>query len=88
MNDQRELATGLVFLGYMVGVFGLAILSNRLLQKKSFLAEYFLGSRGLGVWTFTFAATGEDHQLLDDRHQRSACHPDGPAPPSSCKTSS
>ncbi|WP_169973828.1 sodium/pantothenate symporter [Tautonia rosea] len=55
----HELATGLVFLGYMVGVFGLAILSNRLLQKKSFLAEYFLGSRGLGVWAlaFTFAAT-------------------------------
>ncbi|RUL89768.1 sodium:solute symporter family transporter [Tautonia sociabilis] len=55
----HELATGLVFLVYMVGVFGLAILSNRLLQKKSFLAEYFLGSRGLGVWAlaFTFAAT-------------------------------
>jgi Na+/pantothenate symporter len=55
----HETATGLVFLGYMVGVFGLAILSNRLLQSKSFMAEYFLGSRGLGVWAlaFTFAAT-------------------------------
>ena len=40
-------------------VFGIAALSNRLLQKKSFLSEYFLGSRSLGVWTFalTFAAT-------------------------------
>ena len=55
----NEMATGLVFLAYMVGVFGLAICSNRLLQKKSFLAEYFLGSRGLGTWAlaFTFAAT-------------------------------
>ena len=37
----------------------LAALSNRLLQKKAFLSEYFLGSRSLGVWAFalTFAAT-------------------------------
>jgi len=56
---NREVMAGLVFLGYMIGVFGLAILSNRLLQKKAFLAEYFLGSRGLGVWAlaFSFAAT-------------------------------
>ncbi len=54
-----ELATGFVFLVYMVGVFVLAIFSHRVLQKKSFLAEYFLGSRGLGTWAFafTFAAT-------------------------------
>ncbi len=47
------------FLLYMVGVFVLAALSNRLMQSKSFLSEYFLGSRGLGVWAFalTFAAT-------------------------------
>jgi len=44
---------------YTLGVFALAFLSNRLLQSKSFLSEYFLGSRGLGVWAFalTFAAT-------------------------------
>ena len=44
---------------YIVGVFVLAWLSNRLLQSKSFLSEYFLGSRSLGVWAFalTFAAT-------------------------------
>ncbi len=44
---------------YIVGVMVLAWLSNRLLQSKSFLSEYFLGSRSLGVWAFalTFAAT-------------------------------
>ena len=44
---------------YIVGVFVLAWLSNRVLQSKSFLSEYFLGSRSLGVWAFalTFAAT-------------------------------
>ena len=44
---------------YTLVVFALAALSNRLLQSKSFLSEYFLGSRGLGVWAFalTFAAT-------------------------------
>ena len=48
-----------VFALYMVGVFVLAWFSNRLLQKKAFLSEYFLGSRSLGVWAFalTFAAT-------------------------------
>lgn len=56
---SKELATGLVFLGYMVGVFLLAILSHKIFAKKSFMAEYFLGSRSLGVWAFafTFAAT-------------------------------
>lgn len=44
---------------YIILVFVLAILSNRLQQSKSFLSEYFLGSRTLGVWAFalTFAAT-------------------------------
>lgn len=47
------------FLIYTAAVFVLAALSNRLLKSKSFLSEYFLGSRGLGVWAFalTFAAT-------------------------------
>jgi Na+/pantothenate symporter len=55
-GSNAALAT---FLIYIAGVFGLAWLSNRLLQKKSFLSEYFLGSRNLGVWAFalTFAAT-------------------------------
>ncbi|MEO2031807.1 MAG: hypothetical protein ABGZ35_06955 [Planctomycetaceae bacterium] len=47
------------FLVYMVGVFVIAGMSNRLLKSRSFLSEYFLGSRGLGVWAFalTLAAT-------------------------------
>ncbi len=47
------------FLVYMIGVFVIAWLSNRLLKSRSFLSEYFLGSRGLGVWAFalTLAAT-------------------------------
>lgn len=47
------------FLIYTAAVFVLAALSNRLLKSKSFISEYFLGSRGLGVWAFalTFAAT-------------------------------
>jgi Na+/proline symporter len=42
-----------------LAVFGLAAFSNYLMKSKSFLSEYFLGSRSLGVWAFalTFAAT-------------------------------
>ncbi len=44
---------------YIGGVLVLAWLANRLLQHRSFLSEYFLGSRSLGMWAFamTFAAT-------------------------------
>ena len=44
---------------YIAAIFGLAWLANRLLRHRSFLSEYFLGSRSLGVWAFalTFAAT-------------------------------
>ena len=47
------------FLGYIMAVFVLAWAANRLLKERSFLSEYFLGSRSLGVWAFalTFAAT-------------------------------
>lgn len=47
------------FLLYTVIVFVMAGFANRLLQGRNFLSEYFLGSRGLGVWAFalTFAAT-------------------------------
>ncbi len=47
------------FLIYILGVFFIAWASNRLLKGKNFLSEYFLGSRGLGVWAFalTLAAT-------------------------------
>jgi len=49
----------ITFLIYTLAVFGLAAMSNQLLKSKSFLSEYFLGSRSLGVWAFalTFAAT-------------------------------
>ncbi|MDA1014832.1 MAG: hypothetical protein O3A00_10325 [Planctomycetota bacterium] len=49
----------ITFLVYTLAVFGVAGLSNQLLKSKSFLSEYFLGSRSLGVWAFalTFAAT-------------------------------
>ncbi len=51
--------TILTFVAYIAGTFVLAGLSHRLLSKKSFMGEYFLGSRSLGSWTlaFTFAAT-------------------------------
>ena len=44
---------------YMVVVFVLAGLANREQSGKSFLNEYFLGSRNLGMWAFafTYAAT-------------------------------
>ena len=47
------------FLIYIGAVLSLAVVANRLLRDKSFLSEYFLGSRSLGVWAFalTFAAT-------------------------------
>jgi Na+/pantothenate symporter len=47
------------FVIYTVVMLGIAATAGRLLQKKDFLSEYFLGSRGLGMWAFalTFAAT-------------------------------
>jgi len=44
---------------YTVVVIVLAWFSHRVLSKKRFLSEYFLGSRGLGVvaFTLTFGAT-------------------------------
>lgn len=49
----------ITFFIYTLIVFGLAILSNQFQKGTSFLSEYFLGSRSLGMWTFalTFAAT-------------------------------
>ena len=47
------------FAFYTLAVFVVAGLSSRLRRTKSFLSEYFLGSRSLGVWAFalTFAAS-------------------------------
>ncbi|MDE0817804.1 MAG: hypothetical protein OSA92_09095, partial [Pirellulaceae bacterium] len=49
----------ITFIFYTLAVFGIAAFSNQMLKGKSFISEYFLGSRGLGVWAFalTFAAT-------------------------------
>ena len=59
LGETGSNAALFTFLVYMLAVFGLAALSNRLLKSKNFLNEYFLGSRGLGMWAFalTFAAT-------------------------------
>jgi sodium/pantothenate symporter len=54
-----ENAALLTFAVYVLVAMFLAWLSSRLIRKKSFLSEYFLGSRSLGMWAFalTFAAT-------------------------------
>jgi len=48
-----------VFLLYTLVVFGLAWVSHGVLKKRTFLSEYFLGSRGLGMvaLALTFGAT-------------------------------
>ncbi len=47
------------FVVYLGAVILLAWLSTRVASRSSFLSEYFLGGRNLGVWAFalTFAAT-------------------------------
>lgn len=47
------------FMIYTCGVFILAGLAHRVLTKRKFLREYFVGSRGLGVigFTLTYGAT-------------------------------
>ena len=65
MNESQLAAqTGsnsavIAFVAYIGIVMLLAWLSGRVTKKGSFLSEYFLGGRNLGVWAFalTFAAT-------------------------------
>ncbi|MFT5527949.1 MAG: Na+/pantothenate symporter, partial [Pirellulaceae bacterium] len=59
LADAAGSSAVITFAIYMVAVFVLAGLANRLLQSKKFVSEYFLGSRSLGMWAFalTFAAT-------------------------------
>ena len=49
--EPPSMATGALFTFglYTVGVFVLAWFSHRVLAKREFLSEYYLGSRGLGV---------------------------------------
>ena len=51
--------TSITFVLYVAVVLLLAVLSHRMLKQRTFLGEYFLGSRQLSSWTlaFTFAAT-------------------------------
>ncbi|QDV55824.1 sodium:solute symporter family transporter [Rosistilla oblonga] len=53
------IAALVTFILYSVAVVLLAVASQVVLQKRSFLQEYFLGSRNLGwiAFTLTFAAT-------------------------------
>jgi Na+/pantothenate symporter len=60
VNETASISTGLVFLAYMLIVFGLTAVAGRFLSKpKSFVAEYFLGGRSMGSWALamSFAAT-------------------------------
>ncbi|MFT5465017.1 MAG: sodium/pantothenate symporter [Verrucomicrobiales bacterium] len=47
------------FVIYLIGVFALAAVANRVGQNKAFMNEYFLGGRNIGLWAFalTYAAT-------------------------------
>src|SRR5437762_2672752 len=49
----------IAFGGYMVGVFILGYVSHHLLERGSFLKEYFLGDRQLNAWvlSLTYVAT-------------------------------
>jgi sodium/pantothenate symporter len=51
--------TVVAFGAYMIGVFVLGALSHQLLQRGSFLKEYFLGDRQLNAWVLglTYVAT-------------------------------
>ncbi len=46
----------ITFVVYLIGVFVLAWLANRIQAKRAFAGEYFLGSKGLGMWAFALTA--------------------------------
>jgi sodium/pantothenate symporter len=58
-NTEADASTLIAFGLYMGGVFVLALIAHKMLSKREFVGEYFLGSRTLGVWAlaFSFAAT-------------------------------
>ena len=58
-NGWVESSPLIAFVIYIFLVLLLAFWAGKVRTKKSFLSEYFLGSRSLGVWAFalTFAAT-------------------------------
>src|SRR5690606_25545635 len=59
MTRGASNAAVVTFFAYTAAVFLLAWLSQRVMLGRSFLSEYFLGSRGLGTIAFamTFIAT-------------------------------
>ena len=61
MPDESgfQLEAAISFALYTGAVFALAFFSHLLLKKKAFLKEYFIGSRGLGLWALamSYAAT-------------------------------
>ena len=59
LADAAGNAALVSFCIYILGVFLLAWLASRKRESKSFMNEYFLGSRNLGLWAFalTYAAT-------------------------------
>src|SRR6266852_7893723 len=58
-TSQASAYTLVAFAAYMIGVFLLGALSHKLLQRGSFLKEYFLGDRQLNAWVLglTYVAT-------------------------------
>jgi len=59
LATSRSFGALAAFVAYMIGVFILAWMAGKVLRSRSFVSEYFLGSRSLGTWAFalTFAAT-------------------------------
>ena len=58
MNPEPSAAgwTALTFLGYILLVYGIAAFAHHVSKGKSFLKEYFLGSRSLGPWTLALSS--------------------------------
>ncbi|MCB1204900.1 MAG: hypothetical protein KDN18_11620, partial [Verrucomicrobiae bacterium] len=56
---QAENSALVTFAIYIVAVFVIAGLANRMQSKGGFVSEYFLGSKNIGMWAFalTYAAT-------------------------------
>jgi len=43
------------FIGYMVGVFVIAIVAHKYLKKDGFEEEYYVGGRSFGAWVLAFS---------------------------------
>lgn len=54
----KNLQVLVAFLGYLLGVVTLGLISHRYLKKGDFVKEYFIGNRGLGPWVLAFTVAG------------------------------